>query len=55
MTDKECAEKMREILKCGGDEEVWHAKADGLLCELLEELGYVETIRAYDEIPMWYA
>jgi hypothetical protein len=31
-----------------------HAAADNLLCELLEALGYTETVTAWDEVGKWY-
>ena len=55
MTDKELAEKMKEVIKERGDEENWHVIADGLLCDALEELGFSETVKAFDDIPKWYA
>ena len=55
VTDKELAEKMKEVIKEGGDEEVWHVLADGLLCETLEKLGFSETVKAFDDIPKWYS
>lgn len=55
LTDKECAKRMKEIIKGAGDEEVRHCAADDLLCEILESFGFVETVKAYDEIPKWYA
>ncbi len=54
--DKEYAEKMKQIIKkYGHDEEVCHIWADDLLCEILKELGFKETVEEYDKVPKWYA
>lgn len=37
------------------DTEESHAKADCILCELLEELGYTELVKMYNNVPKWYA
>lgn len=38
-----------------GDREDWHAEADNILCELLDELGYHDFVEAFEEVPKWYA
>lgn len=38
-----------------GDNEIAHAKADKVLCELLSQLGYGEVVTEYDKIGKWYA
>jgi hypothetical protein len=37
------------------DTEIGHSKADSLLCELLEELGYVELVEIYRNVDKWYS
>lgn len=37
------------------DTEEIHSKADEILCELLESLGYLKTVRAFRELPKWYS
>lgn len=37
------------------DTEHAHVEADGILCELLEELGYVELVAAFRALYKWYA
>jgi hypothetical protein len=37
------------------DTESAHCDADGLLCDLLIELGYDKVVAAYQEIEKWYA
>ena len=32
-----------------------HDVADYLLCDLLEELGYIELVDTYRKIPKWYS
>lgn len=53
---KEYISKLKELdEKYGGfDEERLHAHADGLLCELLAELGYNEVVEEFDKLDKWY-
>lgn len=37
------------------DTEEAHANADGVLCNLLEELGYTKIVEEYDKVHKWYA
>jgi hypothetical protein len=37
------------------DTEEGHAKADALLCECLESLGYAEGVAIFRELHKWYA
>ena len=48
---------MKRMKEAGnnGDIEVAHIDADGILCELLIELGYGKIIELYNEIDKWYA
>lgn len=46
--------KMKEIPKTG-DNEGNHAEADGLLCELLDELGMNEITEEFRSINKWYS
>lgn len=56
INDKEYAEKMKKIVeKYAGDEEACHVWADDLLCEILKEFGFIETVEQYDKVPKWYA
>ena len=56
MTDKECAEKVKEIgKKYHDDEEMCHIEADDELCYILRRLGFIETVKAFDELPKWYS
>ena len=48
--------KMKEIgEKYGGDEEVCHGRADDLLCEILNDLGYNDIVEEFEKLPKWYA
>lgn len=55
MDDKQVAERIRKECVANGDTEAAHIDADGILCELLHSLGYVETVAAYHEVGKWYA
>jgi len=46
--------KLKDIQK-GGDIENRHIEEDRLLCDLLEELGYIEIVKLYDETTKWFA
>lgn len=37
------------------DEEVAHARADDILCEILTDLGYADVVEAYHKVPKWFA
>ena len=37
------------------DKEVAHIAADNLMCELLEELGYVDGVKVFYDTNRWYA
>lgn len=37
------------------DKEESHVEADYILCELLEELGYTQLVKMYNNVPKWYA
>lgn len=54
MTPQEFKERMAEIC-AAGDEEVRHAQADDLLCELLDQLGYGEGVKIFRHTSKWYA
>lgn len=42
-------------LKNNDDYEALHGTADDILCELLNELGYTDLVRTFEELPKWYA
>ena len=54
LADERFADKLRE-LHGDGDTENQHAMADGILCELLESLGFSKTVEAYNAVHKWYA
>ena len=54
MTREEAIEKLRELSK-DDDVEIAHNHADGVLCTLLEALGYADVVAAWYEVPKWYA
>lgn len=45
--------KMKNVSE--GDIESDHRKADGILCDLLIELGYGDVVKEYYKIKKWYA
>ena len=47
--------KELRALQNDSDTEKVHAVADGILCELLRDLGYGEVVDAYEQLDMWYA
>ena len=53
LNDKYLAQ-MKE-LENDDDTEQSHFIADGILCNLLEELGYVELVKAFYALDKWYA
>ena len=55
LADKEFAKKMKEIAEAGHDTDDTHMLADDLLVEVLEKLGFHETVKAYNAIHKWYA
>lgn len=60
MLDAELSEynKIRDGMKSlidYGDTEYAHSRADELLCELLEDLGYGKIVELYSDVDKWYA
>lgn len=41
--------------ECGGDVEQIHRSADFILKEFLLECGYDELVKAFEDLPKWYA
>lgn len=37
------------------DTEAGHAEADGILTDLLRELGFAELVELYEKVQKWYA
>ena len=53
MTKEEAIAKLKEANKL--DTECAHYKADKILCELLNSLGYQEVVEVYNDIYKLYA
>lgn len=53
MTKEEAIAKLKEANKL--DIEFAHYKADEILCELLNSLGYQDVVEVYNDIYKWYA
>lgn len=47
-------DEMKSLIDCG-DTEYAHSRADELLCELLEDLGYGKIVELYSDVDKWYA
>lgn len=54
MKDRAFTERIRSEAMFG-DEEIDHAKADSLLCELLLSLGCEESVKAFGEVGKWFS
>lgn len=54
MSPAEFAERLRLVFK-EADIEEEHSKADGLMCEVLESLGYGEGVEVFVNARKWYA
>jgi hypothetical protein len=48
------AEIMRQISQ-NADKEARHADADATMCTLLNELGYSEGVKIFQDMDKWYA
>jgi len=57
MSPEEFKLKMIEINKLSEVEDVEeaHGLADGLMCEVLEQLGYKEGIEIFNQMSKWYS
>ena len=44
-----------KMLQKSSDTEMAHSDADGLLCDLLCDLGYEKVVKEYIKIDKWYA
>lgn len=53
MTKEEAIAELKEVNKL--DTERAHYKADEILCELLNSLGYQDVVEVYNDIYKWYA
>jgi hypothetical protein len=54
MTKEEAITKLKECQK-NYDTEIAHDIADGILCDLLEGLGYQDVVKEYHKVSKWYA
>ncbi len=57
MSEKEQQEYINRLreLQQENDIECGHSAADGILCEVLEKLGYGSIVKEYNKIDKWYA
>ena len=54
MTREQAISELKELQK-SGDQEAAHCDADGVLCKLLEALGYSDVTKEWAKIDKWYA
>ena len=58
LVSKERLQRYKSLLqeRCfTGDPEIDHGHADGILCELLDELGYGDIAVIFSKVGKWYA
>lgn len=56
LSDMHFAKLMREVPELDpSDVEAQHIRADWLLCQILETIGYEETVSAFNDLKKWYA
>lgn len=53
LTDKEAAARIRSLPEDKMESDA-HIEADKILCGLLAELGYSETVKAFLALDKWY-
>ena len=54
MTRDKALIKLRRLQK-SGDTECAHSAADGVLCRLLENLGFEDFVEEYHKVEKWYS
>lgn len=53
--EKKFYEGELEILLNNEDTEIAHGKADDLLCEMLNKMGYLKITKLFNRLDKWYA
>ena len=51
---EEIKAKLKELQQ-DDDVELSHYEADQIICKLLDDLGYNDVVKEYNEISKWYA
>jgi hypothetical protein len=54
MTREQAIAELKK-LQASGDTEAAHCDADGVLCKLLEALGYGDVTEEWAKVDKWYA
>lgn len=55
LTPEEFCKEMENLRNdLDSDEEVFHICADGLICDLLRELGYGDGVDVFESTSKWY-
>lgn len=53
MTEQEAVAKLEALAELNDPEEA-HKTADGILCELLNQLGYTGVVSEFHSLKKWY-
>lgn len=51
---EEYVTRLKELIEIS-DYEFAHSEADKVLCDLLEQLGFMEIVETWQEVGKWYA
>lgn len=55
-TPQEFKEQLHDIrVRYGDDAEIAHSIMDGMMCDLLKDLGYGDAVAEFEEQDRWYA
>lgn len=54
MTREEALAALQKLIDDKVNQEDAHEEADGILCALLESLGYKDVVELFDQIDKWY-
>ena len=53
---QDCISRIKLIaISARGDPEMFHIKADQLLCEILTDLGYGDVVAIFNDMEKWYS
>lgn len=55
LPDAEEVKRDMEEASALDDEEIAHVHMDGVMCDLLTNLGYEDAVKVFDEAHKWYA
>ena len=55
MNEKQAIKELKELQGDDVDVEAVHSRADDILCDLLNVLGYYDVTAEYEKVRKWYA